>query len=597
MKDEHQEGMLESIVSTLSQLPLAIMSVDINDPEYLKKTINIILTSVKETLQFKHAEFLMFRKLDGAIPKPGEIGPDPRLNNEIRLHWVTGVGYDEEYLEYASNVFIDINATARGPPYSLYLPKFKFEPLVILDNEEYMSKIEQGNLEDYVRGLGGRFPKGYLKTLREQYEFEEDPQNFPRGFPEFAYQVYIPTVRELDHNRREKEMFGLIALEAPEDGLNLHQPPSEEKMKMVKLISSLAQFPILTAAMVYELKTTNNKLEDTLKSLKEAQEIIARTRAQMKYAEISEQINHQINTLMLGVLPGVNHLSETNSRYAAFLSQLISKGFSEEDRRLYLEIGEFLKEHAKKNRTLTGLEFIKAKKSAQEYLSAKGISLDSMLIDEFARMQLPAEVSEKLFALYGRHGPDIVRAALMLYDINRSLTTIKNSSERIANLVSAVRDYTYGGEANNYDVRKGIESTLLVMEVKLGGVVVERKYLDKQLSPITCYPGALDQVWTNIINNAVEAGAKKIVIDAYMKDEQSIAVRIENDGPQIPPEVLPKIFDRYFSTKSSATAEEERGIGLYMVKEIIEKQHCGRIEVYSDPQKTYFEIILPVMKR
>jgi signal transduction histidine kinase len=185
----------------------------------------------------------------------------------------------------------------------------------------------------------------------------------------------------------------------------------------------------------------------------------------------------------------------------------------------------------------------------------------------------------------------------MLYDINRSLTTIKNSSERIANLVSAVRDYTYGGEANNYDVRKGIESTLLVMEVKLGGVVVERKYLDKQLSPITCYPGALDQVWTNIINNAVEAGAKKIVIDAYMKDEQSIAVRIENDGPQIPPEVLPKIFDRYFSTKSSATAEEERGIGLYMVKEIIEKQHRGRIEVYSDPQKTYFEIILPVMRR
>jgi signal transduction histidine kinase len=574
---------LEARIDDLSiKLQETMLNTDLNDSQYLEKTIGLILTSVKDILHFNCAEFYLFKNSDGSIPKKSEIGPDPRKKTDLRLHWITGVGYEDDYTKDSRESSWDINNMPVGPPLSLFNPKFNFEPLPVYDNEEYMEKI----------GEEGRMIQNFLERMKKEvYDKEFNPADFPRGgFSEFIYQIYIPVTRDIPEG---KEMIGIIGIDSPLD-IPLNEAPDEERMKAVLKITKLAQAPLLTASMVYELKTTNNKLEATLTELKDAQDEIVRTTALVKYGEFSEQINHQINTLLLGIVPAVSQLEEVNNKYSKAVSKVSSLGLSEVDKARHSEIERFISENAAGTRVLTGLDFMKEKKKAREALS--GITLDSV-VDRYAKMQLPKEIGEELISIAKNYCADeIFESAYSLFESKKLLNTIKKSSIRISNLVAAVKDYTYGTEARDYNVRTGLDSTLIIMEVTLGGTIIKKNYESSALPKIDCYPGALDQVWTNIINNAVQAGAKNITIDAYQKDDKSVTVKIENDGPQIADDVIGHIFEKYFTTKKKEN-EEGKGLGLSMSKDIIEKQHSGKIEVYSSPEKTYFEVNLPIVRR
>jgi len=94
------KGTLDSRIEELSiKLNETMLETDINNPKYLENTINLILTSVKDILNFNCVEFMLFRNLDGSIPKVGEIVTDPRKKTDMRLHWITGIGYDEGYIK------------------------------------------------------------------------------------------------------------------------------------------------------------------------------------------------------------------------------------------------------------------------------------------------------------------------------------------------------------------------------------------------------------------------------------------------------------------------------------------------------------------
>ncbi|MCX6710546.1 MAG: hypothetical protein NTZ02_00470, partial [Candidatus Woesearchaeota archaeon] len=137
---------LEARIEDLSiNLHETMLATDINDSQYLEKTIGLILTYVKDILHFNCAEFFLFKNLDGSIPKKGEIGIDPRKKKDMRLYWITGVGYDEAYMKVATTVVsLDINNMPRGPPLSLFNPQFDFQPLVWYNNEEDMKKLFKG---------------------------------------------------------------------------------------------------------------------------------------------------------------------------------------------------------------------------------------------------------------------------------------------------------------------------------------------------------------------------------------------------------------------------------------------------------------------
>jgi signal transduction histidine kinase len=143
----------------------------------------------------------------------------------------------------------------------------------------------------------------------------------------------------------------------------------------------------------------------------------------------------------------------------------------------------------------------------------------------------------------------------------------------------------------NVDVIKTLENTLTILNHKLKhGVTVKREYPNDALF-VSSFGSELSQIWTNLIDNAIDGmgGSGELRVRAY-RDDTSVVVEIIDNGPGISPEVLPHIYEPFFTTKGVG---EGTGLGLDTVKRIVRKHH-GTIQVQSSPGNTCFQVGLPV---
>ena len=174
------------------------------------------------------------------------------------------------------------------------------------------------------------------------------------------------------------------------------------------------------------------------------------------------------------------------------------------------------------------------------------------------------------------------------------LSEIEQSSARISELVKAIKEYSYMDQAplQEVDVHEGLENTLIMLKRKLKeGVVVTREY-DRSLPRIRAYGSELNQVWTNLIDNAIDAigGQGKIWIRTKREHDQ-VLVEIADNGTGIPPEIQGRIFEPFFTTKGVG---EGTGLGLVTSYRTIMGKHQGDIQVSSQPGDTCFQIRLPI---
>jgi len=170
---------------------------------------------------------------------------------------------------------------------------------------------------------------------------------------------------------------------------------------------------------------------------------------------------------------------------------------------------------------------------------------------------------------------------------------IEQSMTRITDLVRAIKEYSYMDRAalQEVDVHQGLENTLIILGHKLKrGVTVIREYAD-DLPRISAYGGALNQIWTNLIVNAIDAmkGQGNLWIRTSAKPDH-ILVEIGDDGPGIPPEIHGRIFEPFFTTKPQG---EGTGLGLDTVYRLV-KKHQGKIRFQSKPGDTCFQVRLPL---
>ena len=181
------------------------------------------------------------------------------------------------------------------------------------------------------------------------------------------------------------------------------------------------------------------------------------------------------------------------------------------------------------------------------------------------------------------------------------LDEVKKSTARISELVKAVKVYSYIDQApsQEIDVHEGIESTLTILNHKIKGgggeIDVIRDY-DTNLPHITAYGSELNQVWTNIIDNAIDAvkgnGNKNSNIWLRTRREGNyIVVDIADDGPGIPQNVQSRIFEPFFTTKSLGKGT---GLGLNISYRIVVEMHHGDISFESTPGATHFYVRLPI---
>ena len=253
---------------------------------------------------------------------------------------------------------------------------------------------------------------------------------------------------------------------------------------------------------------------------------------------------------------------------------------------LVLAIGFYLK-----GRANTGDDFFMAGREMTAWVA--GLSFTSYGVRVGVRVNNP-EALESLFATLDA---DSARAALVRIAASVEVATllheIESSTSRISDLVGAIKEYTHMDQSpvQNVDVIKSLETTLTILNHKLKqGVVVQRDYQRVPLL-VNSFGSELNQVWTNIIDNAIDSmhGKGELRVRTY-RDDGCVVVEIADNGPGIPDEVLPHIFEPFFTTKGVG---EGTGLGLDTVQRIV-KKHRGNIQVNSKPGDTRFQVWLPL---
>jgi signal transduction histidine kinase len=205
---------------------------------------------------------------------------------------------------------------------------------------------------------------------------------------------------------------------------------------------------------------------------------------------------------------------------------------------------------------------------------------------------LPQPLSLMLDAVRRNVAEPALQRVSALVEINDLLAELENSTSKISDLVRAVKEYSYMDQApvQDVDLTKGLENTLTIMAHKLRkGVTVKRDYHPTPLL-VNSYGSDLNQVWTNIIDNAVDAmdGHGELRIKTFAEGDCAV-VEIGDSGPGIPPDIQSRIFEPFFTTKGVG---DGTGLGLDTTLRIVRK-HRGSINVTSVPGDTRFQIRLP----
>jgi signal transduction histidine kinase len=211
----------------------------------------------------------------------------------------------------------------------------------------------------------------------------------------------------------------------------------------------------------------------------------------------------------------------------------------------------------------------------------------------FAEANLPIGLLEELVSMIS---PDALPAAVASFatslDSRSMVDAVSESSERIFTIISAIKDYSYMDRApiQKIDLAQSLENTLALLHPRLQGMVVVRDY-DSALTEITGFGGELSQVWTALIENAIDAtkGRGTLKVSTRLRGEMAF-VEIWDDGAGIEPALSSRIFEPFFTTKPLG---QGLGLGLDTVRRIVSK-HFGSVSVQSAPHATCFQVRLPI---
>lgn len=250
-----------------------------------------------------------------------------------------------------------------------------------------------------------------------------------------------------------------------------------------------------------------------------------------------------------------------------------------------------------KRERISPLELSDLEDELNGWLEQKEIEESWLIATHFASNGIRISDLEKLAGKI--KAEDLKIIIILLYrtsSVNDLIDIIHKSTKSISDLVGVVKSYSFMDQAElqYVDIHQGIEDTIKILGHKLKeGVTISREF-GSDIPPVEVHGSELNQVWTNLIDNAVDAMNKKgtIIIRTSQKKE-FVQVEIEDNGPGIPDPIRSKIFDPFFTTKEVGKGT---GLGLDIVQRIINNRCNGKIDVESNPGKTIFRVLLPINK-
>lgn len=338
------------------------------------------------------------------------------------------------------------------------------------------------------------------------------------------------------------------------------------------------------------LQDKNYELESALQQLRTAQHQLIQSEKMAALGQLVAGIAHEINTPLGAIRSSIENITSFLSDNLEKIPQFL-QGISPERQQDLFNLSHY---SLQQKSTFSSREKRKFKRSITKALSEENIANPDLLADTLVDLGVYEDLTYLLPLLKDQDGEEILNMAYQISSVEKSAQTIKTATDRAAKVVFALKTYARHdqiGEKTETNITEGIDTILTLYHNHLKhGVEVIQNY-DDQLPSILAYPDELNQVWTNVIHNALQAMDNQgtLKIDAFPQ-ENHVLVRITDSGVGIPPDILPKIFEPFFTTKSIG---EGSGLGLDIVQKIIQK-HEGKIEVKSIPGQTTFTVLLPM---
>ena len=333
----------------------------------------------------------------------------------------------------------------------------------------------------------------------------------------------------------------------------------------------------------------------SLRRLRETEAMLRQSEKMAQLGTLTAGVAHELNNSAAAVKRGADQLLDAVSEYLKAQSQLGVCAFSGTQQNTLKDLTRHAKDQAGRPPELDTLARSDREHDLEDWLEERGVTdgweLTPALVDLDYDTEKLAGLAERFAA---ENLPAVISWLNATYTVHILLTEIGQGAGRISEIVKALKSYSYLDQApvQTIDVHEGLDNTLMILRNKLrNGISVRREYAP-DLPKIQAYGSELNQVWTNFIDNAADALEEQGQITIRTRPErEGVMVEIEDNGPGIPPEVQPRIFDSFFTTKPPG---QGTGLGLDISYNIVANKHRGDIKVLSEPGSTRFQVWLPV---
>jgi signal transduction histidine kinase len=343
------------------------------------------------------------------------------------------------------------------------------------------------------------------------------------------------------------------------------------------------------ARLQKDMKSKNEELSRTLQQLQATQNQLIQSEKMALLGQLIAGIGHEINTPLGAIRSSIDSIAEFIEQDLEELPRFF-EGLSPERREDFFAL---LKRASQQSIAISSKEKRRLKRNLIHQLSDRGFENADIIADTLVDLGIYDEINSFLPLLNDPNGQDILNVAYQLASLRKSANTISTATDRAAKIVFALKSYSRHdatAERVETNIIDGIETVLTLYHNQLKqGVEVVRDY--QALPSILCYPDELNQVWTNLIHNALHAMNNQGTLTLCTTcNDANLIIKITDSGCGIPQAIQQKIFDPFFTTKPSG---EGSGLGLDIVQKIINK-HEGEISVESIPGQTTFTIALPI---
>ncbi|MGH9049753.1 MAG: sensor histidine kinase [Acidimicrobiia bacterium] len=326
-----------------------------------------------------------------------------------------------------------------------------------------------------------------------------------------------------------------------------------------------------------------------------ASNTVARHERLVALGSVTAGLTHELNNPVAAVMSASARLRDMLAEMREKVGVMVRTQLPADQLEAIADLAGRALEHRREAPTLSPLETSDREEELTDWMESHGVASAWELTPTLVAAGVDVDWLERFAeAVPPPHLGDGLSYPVRALESDGLLDEITEAVGRISGLLAAAKQYTQMDRAplQSFDVHEGLDATLTMLGHKLGDIEVVREY-DRGLPRISAYPGELNQVWTNLIDNAVDAmGASgTLTVRTGPARDDHLMVEIGDTGPGVPDEIRTRVFEPFFTTKEIGAGT---GLGLDIAWQIVVGRHGGEILLESAPGNTRFQVVLPI---